>query len=128
MSDLVKVWNDNEHIYREVFQGEQIIIPPGGFLEMERDKAVLFKGTFKQPIMIDGIQDPHSYKMIRIEIPKEAEEVREEEMEQIEYKCMACNKEFKSQKSLDRHIKMHHSDIMEDEDAKKKLMGEKDGT
>jgi len=122
MSDLTKVWNDNEFPYDELFQGEKIHIPPHSFIEMDQDKAVIFKGTFKQPIMDSGVQDPTSFKMIRLEKPAASLEAKEKELKQKVYVCMACNKEYQSKSTLSRHIKESHADIMVDEDARDKLL------
>lgn len=66
-----KVWNDNAYLYEEKFKGEQIVIEPRGYVEMDLDEAHQFLGTFK-PIVKrgDGTADPRCFKMLRIDSPK----------------------------------------------------------
>jgi hypothetical protein len=68
----VQVVNDNVHPYSEEFKGQKITIEPKGHIEMERDDAVLFLGTFNSIIRtVDGNPDPISYKKLKIvEIPE----------------------------------------------------------
>lgn len=75
-----KVWNDNKYDYKEKFKGEEISIPAGGFVEMNRDDAVMFKGSFS-PIStdVDGNPHPKSFKRIRLE--HIAEKTAEEKVE-----------------------------------------------
>ena len=68
----VKVWNDNSHDHVETFKGNQVTVPAKGFIEMDFEDAVQFKGQFT-PMLIraDGTHDPKGFKMIRVEQPKE---------------------------------------------------------
>jgi hypothetical protein len=63
----VQVVNDNTYPYTEEFKGQKITIEPKGHVEMERDDAVLFLGTFS-PISydVDGNPHPKSYKKLKI--------------------------------------------------------------
>jgi hypothetical protein len=65
---IVRVWNDNEYPYKEIFQDEEIRIPAKKFIEMDEKKAILFKGTFA-PMKLDAQKKPmpEYFKMIRIE-------------------------------------------------------------
>ncbi len=66
----VKVWNDNKYPHSETFKGQLITIEAGGFVEMEFEDAVDFKGQFTAP-RLDGndAPDPRFFKMIRHEWP-----------------------------------------------------------
>jgi hypothetical protein len=68
MSNKVKVWNDNVHVFTQRFKGEQVTIPAKGFIEMEWDEAISFKShPFSMKFDGMGQQDPTSFKMIRVE-------------------------------------------------------------
>lgn len=70
----VKVHNDNIHPYSEEFKGEKIHIEAKKWIEMERDEAIMFLGTFNSIIRdVDGNPSPKSYKKLRIEEPKKVE-------------------------------------------------------
>ncbi len=66
---LVKVFNDNVHPHKERFKGEMIEIAAGGYVEMEYEEAVDFRGQFTgiAPISASGAPDPKFFKMIRVE-------------------------------------------------------------
>jgi len=67
---LVKVWNDNVHDHKEKFKDQEIVIKAGGFVEMEYEDAIDFRGAYT-PILLDGEgnHDPRGFKMIRVEQP-----------------------------------------------------------
>jgi len=111
----VKVWNDNVFPYSENFKGEHLAIPPKSFIVMEREEAILFKGTFKSPVRGSGGNFmPEHFKMIRVE-PLDNEKV------QVNfYKCQACGFDAKSMVHLDKHITDNHADILLDEEERKK--------
>lgn len=68
----VKLWNDNDHEHREVFKGDEIVIPAKGFIEMDFEDAVDLKGQFTPVRFIrDGVPDPKSFKMLRHDWPKQ---------------------------------------------------------
>ena len=72
----VKVYNVNEFPYSEHFKGENVTIAPGEFISMEKDDAILFKGTMNSIKRdADGNPLPESYKMIRI-VTNQAEEIK----------------------------------------------------
>jgi hypothetical protein len=62
----VKVFNDDTREYRETFRGDDICIPAGGFIMMERAEAIAFKGQWC-PIIEDGNKNKLNAKKIRIE-------------------------------------------------------------
>jgi len=116
---MVKVVNANQYEHRENFKGDMITIPAGGFVEMDREDAVLFKSQFTVPKFgKDKLQTPESYKMLRL-IPIESD-VPEPKKEN-EFTCMACGFEAKSNAGLSAHIRATHKSAMLDEDAKKEL-------
>ncbi len=68
----VKVWNDNVHPHREKYQDEWIEIPSGGFIEMDWEDGIQFRGQFTGiKLLGDDTPDPRGFKMIRVEAPKE---------------------------------------------------------
>jgi hypothetical protein len=72
------MWNDNDYLYEEKFKGEQYVIEPHGFIEMDLDDAHMMLGTYK-PIVKNGqgIDDPRYFKMLRIESDQEPLAMRE---------------------------------------------------
>lgn len=121
----VKVWNDNVYDYTEKFQDEMVTIKAKGFVVMDREKAILFKGTFSE-ILRDkgGVPLPQSFKKIRLEAITTDKPVVVPEV----INCQACNESFKSVKALNKHIKENHMDLIVDkeskEDAEKELNDE----
>lgn len=68
MSNLAKVWNDNDHPHTEKYKGNMIEIPPHKYIEMDRDEALQFQGQFTMPKKLgSGVPDPRYFKMIRVE-------------------------------------------------------------
>ncbi len=68
----VKVWNDNIHPHREKYQDEWIDIPAGGYIEMDWEDAMQFRGQFTGiKLLGDDTPDPRGFKMIRVEKPTE---------------------------------------------------------
>lgn len=68
---LVKVWNDNVYVHKERFKNEMVEIAPGGYVEMEYEDGIDFKGQFTgiAPIGPDGKPDARYFKKIRVERP-----------------------------------------------------------
>lgn len=79
----MRVYNDNVHPYQETFKGDLIKIPSKGFITMEEDDAILFRGTYA-PITRDGDGQPlpTSYKMIRV-VPEGDQTQTEKSMPQF---------------------------------------------
>lgn len=108
----VKVWNDNDYPFTDPnFEGVSVTIPPHSFIEMEYYTAVDFKGRMS-PIVVDGNMIPkkESYKMIRIEVPKD-----EKVKDTPEHKCFACGKSYESQRMLALHVEENHELHTDDE-------------
>lgn len=68
----VKVWNLNVHEHKEEFKGVMLEIPAKGFIEMDWEDAVQFRGQYT-PMLIkaDGTHDPRGFKMIKVDPPSE---------------------------------------------------------
>lgn len=117
---IVKVVNDNVHPYTEKFKGNVISIPPKGHVEMDHNEAAQFLGSNPgiARTLGNGLQDPKTYKMLRIEPlgQKPAADAKTKE-----FVCMACNKDLVSKKALEEHIETEHVEAMVDEDAKEKV-------
>lgn len=119
---LVKVYNDNIYPYKENFKGENIHIPAKGFIEMEYDEAILFKGMMS-PMVFDGDGNdlPQGYKMIRVEEPGQAARDAVKLRNATEIKCFACNYEAKNQIDYLEHAKTHADNMVVDPELDQKL-------
>lgn len=114
----VKVWNDNAHEYRETFKDREIVIPPKSCIEMEYYDAHEFRGVYR-PVKRDADNQPipQSFKMIRVEEPATAVDVKVELN-----KCVACKFQGDSPKALIQHVLERHADqAAVDEEAEKEL-------
>lgn len=103
-----KVFNDNIYPYNETFKGEKISIPVKGFIEMDYDEAIEFRGAFSS-IERDatGTPKPSSYKMIRVE------KIGGDDAAIVDTnKCVACGKAFAGQGELANHIFEQHPESM----------------
>ncbi len=67
----VKVWNENTYDFKQEVKGVQLVIPAKGFIEMDYEEAVDFKGMYS-PLPPADFSGDHAlyYKMIRVESPK----------------------------------------------------------
>jgi len=100
---MTKITNMNDYPYRELFKGQKIEILPHKSIEMESGEAHIFKGTMGSgPKFNDGIQDPETYKWLKFET---AAEVKRASVNK--FRCEACGKVCKTQKSLGEHMKVH---------------------
>jgi hypothetical protein len=115
-----RVWNDNDHPHKEKFKGEDIVIPPHKFVEMEFYEAYEFKGRMT-PIKYDGnnVQTPQSYKMIRVEPIAEGAAASAPET----HTCLACNKSHATKAELEAHTDMEHLDVLADQELAQKRRG-----
>lgn len=112
----VKVYNDNHLPYKEEFEDEMIVIKPNSFIIMDEEKAVMFKGRYRQ-IERDGggVQKPESFKKIRIAYFQAGEEKKVNEL-----RCQACSFVANSKDELDAHINEDHLEQLLDKDEYKK--------
>ena len=112
----VRVWNDNRYPYSETFKGQKIEIPPKGFIKMDYEEAIEFKGTYC-PIHRDGDGQPlpTSYKMIRVETPSEAV-VSDEDLDLV---CHADGSVAANKQELAKKLKQHEHLAVKDEEAEK---------
>lgn len=119
---LVKVWNDNVYPYKELFKGDNILIPPNSYIEMEHDDAILFKGTYCMPKYdAGGAALPETFKKIRITSGTEGAAKQKIEF----YKCQACNYEATNMVDLDKHITENHLEQLADTKERDKRKGKK---
>lgn len=120
----VKVWNDNKLKHSEMFKDELIEIPPGGYILMESDEAVNFRGQF-HPIKLGGDDQPlpESFKMIRL-TPHDSTEVETKPVDQ--HVCLVCKYKAPSEKDLISHCSKEHADrLIVDEEAEAELKKKK---
>lgn len=117
---MVRVYNDNVHPYSEKFNGQNINIPPKGFIEMDFYDANLFLGTMPGNLEVDasGIQKPTSYKMLRIQ----KEWSSEPQTEVKKYICHACNKDLLTKSAYESHIEEFHLDDFADKETKEAIV------
>ena len=129
----VRVFNLNEYPYKEEFKGIDILIKPGGFYEMDYFEAKLFLSKIGTPPkkLANGLFDPRSYKMLKID-PEDEEKAKNEiyslqfsdSVEKV-FVCQACSKEFRTKNGLLKHIKDKHQSQME-KDARDELLDNED--
>ena len=117
----VRIVNNNVFDHVEKFRGDTVRIPAGGFIEMEREDAVLFKSNFFPPKFNgNGLQTPESMKMLKLEpIPdkKQAPEIPVDK----DLVCQACGFVAKTPAGLKSHIRANHASEMIDDDARKEI-------
>lgn len=118
----VKVWNDNDHDYSEMFKEKKIFIPAHGHIEMEYYDAHQFKGVFcgvkrdadNQPI-------PQSFKKIRVDEPVTPIDAKIEA-----HACPACKFRGVNAKALfDHALEVHSAQVLVDEEAEKEIKSKK---
>lgn len=103
----VKVWNDNDHDFKSKFKGEDVIVKAHQFIEMELFEANDFRGQYHPMIVAaNGLQDPSSFKMIRIERPTDSKL----DVDLSAHVCMQCKKKYESEPVLKAHIDTAHAD------------------
>jgi len=128
----VKVHNLNKYDYKEVFKGSEVLIPAGGFVEMDYFEAKLFlsKLGVAPAKLANGLFDPRTFKMLKID-PED--EMRSKDMafaseaSEVEkvFVCQGCAKEFRTKNGLLKHIKDKHQSQMEKE-ARDELLDNED--
>jgi len=128
----VKVWNKNDHDFKETFKGDLIEIKAHDYVEMDYEEAVIFLGKATPIIkMKSGLQDPRSFKRLWIsdEDKAAARDVMgggdsSGESEKV-FACHACSKEFRTKNGLLKHTKDKHISQME-KDAADELLDNED--
>ena len=108
---LAKVWNDHKDVYVEKFRDEEIKIPAGKFVEMDKFDAMQFVGQYT-PVIKDGLGNDLRPKMLRVEVAPD------KEVKPVEYTCQACKGKFDTEKELVLHSDAFHKDV-QIKDAKK---------
>lgn len=116
----VRVYNKNEHTYRELFKGKAIEIPAGGYIVMDQAEAIMFKGTIGQhPKKLGtGDWDKTTFKMIDIQ-PHTVQPVTPV-IPPAKFICHYDGKEFGTQKELDAYIDENHLDKIKDPEVAEK--------
>jgi len=109
----VELWNDNKFVHKEKFMGEEITIPAGKCIKLNRDEAVRLMGQYNSP-EVDGNGNPlqETMKILRME------EVRGKpagSKSTERFKCHACSYIGSSQNDLDDHINSNHLDMLDDQ-------------
>ena len=106
----MRVWNKNSHDLVETFQGKEITILAGKYLDMPRSKAILFQGNY-HPARKNGmgIQTDESKKILELE-PLYGDVVQDEM-----FICQKDNTVHKSQQALDKYIAQRYKDEIVDE-------------
>ncbi len=120
MSNLAKIWNDNELPFEQVFKEEKIRIPAKSYIEMEYDEAVAFK-SYPFPMKFDGMgqQLKESYKMLRVDgKPDGGNRV-------LAYKCQADGSLHGSQDALNSYVQEKFVERLEVSDENPKKTGKK---
>lgn len=107
----VKVVNDNVYEFKQNWNDMNIIIPPKGYIVMEKGKAHDFVCAWS-PMRKNGTDqpDPKSFKMLHIEPlgdSKKEEVKREAAAEAKEYRCQKCGFKAPSVSALDDHMTTH---------------------
>ena len=119
----VKVWNNNIYDHEEKFKGQDILIPSGGFIVMNKFEAVEFKSQFKQPIFLKGgVPDPKSFKKITIELNDDT--INKTNTKAPPHTCQNCGFGAKSTAGLKAHVRANHLQTMEDKAEREELIKE----
>lgn len=110
-----KIWNDNIYPHREMYKGDWIEIPAGGFISMDWDEAKQFEGQFfAMHKNADGLtQDPKSFKKIRLELCDGAV------IAPVQLVCHATGKIAKDANDL-KAMNAEHEGLL-DEESKKQV-------
>jgi hypothetical protein len=98
MAQHVYVKNVGSKEYRDTYRDNDIVIPAGGQIEMQRRDAIAFIGKMS-PAGADGIPVP---KMLEI-VPINGQTRPEVD----EFVCNLCTGKFPSQRDLNEHLKLH---------------------
>jgi hypothetical protein len=105
---LVKVWNDNKYPHVEKYQGRDIEIGPGDFIEMDYDDALQFQGKFKPPMINGQGHDPRGFKKIRVERPPVAK--ANPLMNHVTGQTAESSEELKAAMAQYKHLQVKHEE------------------
>lgn len=116
-----RVYNVHSHglTHEENFRGDKVVIPVGGYVLMDYEDAVQFKGQYF-PIKKngDGVQLPESYKMIEIRPDTDADAP----VTKQKYVCQMDGREFESATALEAYTKAMYGDqVVTDEVAEAEI-------
>lgn len=126
----VKVWNDNIHDFTDPnFKGQQIVVKAKGFIEMDYEEAVEFRGKFASMPPEDCLESevPKYFKMIRVEQPRGG-------VVPIvtEYVCQLTGKKFGNLDDYKKHLvasaSLYADQIAVDQTAEKEIEEKKKRT
>ena len=102
--------------HKEKFRDELLEIKADEYILMDYEDAVQFKGQyFPMVLNAQGVQDPISYKMIKIEaeFPDHEDETKSEKV----YVCHVDGKEFPNKDLLEKYIKENFSHLIFTDEA-----------
>ena len=121
---IVEVHNLNVHPYKETFKGREVLIPAKGFVKMDYEQAIQFKGTMNAVERDgDGNVLPISYKMLRIvQDGASKKEIDELNKKATASKCQACGFVGADKQELHIHIKEEHAHMIHDAKVAKQLL------
>lgn len=115
---LYRIYNENNHVLKERFKGEEIVIPPGGYVVMDHDDMIHYKGQFLNPRIENGVPDPRARKHLRIVEHVEGKVAPEAPKPSKEFVCQACGFEAKNKAGLSAHSRHNHLNQMIGDDGK----------
>ena len=115
----VKIWNNNTYDHEEKFKGQDVVIPAGGFIVMNKFEAVEFKSQFKQPIFLKGgVPDPKSFKKLSLEPIDDTINGSKDS----EHVCQNCGFGAKSAAGLKAHVRANHLQSVKDKEVREELI------
>ena len=97
----VKIWNDSDSEYHEMFRDKRIVIPARSYIEMGRAEGNKFLSSYA-PVVVDGAGRLQNPKKLRMEKP--AEEFAELTDQPLRYTAKD-GKLFRSIQGKDEHEK-----------------------
>lgn len=105
---VVKIRNLNKYPFTQKYQGKDVSIGAGEYIEMDEEEASVFVGMFF-PFKRDnkGQDDPRYFKMLRIERDSAAVSV---DKFANKFMCTACKEQTSSWVELEAHMRLMHSD------------------
>jgi hypothetical protein len=121
----VKVWNDDDRDYSEVFKDEEIKIPAHGYIVMTRHDAADFVSRWVNPVDPKTGQEKNFKKLRREPILEDAKP----DPNIPKTVCIVCNKDCGTMFALAGHVKKCHSNLIpgesKDDTGKSGNTGEK---